>query len=361
MGDVKWIKIATDIFDNRKIRMIESMPDGDAIIVIWVKLLCLAGNINDKGFIYLTQEIPYTDQMLSVQFGKPLSTVQLALKTFKEFGMIEIVDDMLHISSWEKYQNVDGMEKIREQTRKRVADYRERKALEMESLQCSYCGDNATGYDHIIPVSRGGKDVDSNKVPCCIRCNRIKNDKPLVDFLNNNRSIIRDDLIAKNDKFSHFVTLRNATDRYEVTQCNALDIELERELDKDKELDKEREKEKTLIVSNDTICQTDVRQVIEKWNELQSFGITPVSKMSPDSKRYKSLVARIRQFGIDDVCKAIDNIKDSPWLLGQNKDGWMITLDWFVCPTNFQKVFDGNYIKKVAKPERDILNEWRNA
>ena len=116
-----------------------------------------------------------------------------------------------------------------------------------------------------------------------------------------------------------------------------------------------------MIVSNDTICQTDVRQVIEKWNELQSFGIVPVSKISPDSKRYKSLVARIRQFGIEDVCKAIDNVKDSPWLLGQNKDGWMITLDWFVCPTNFQKVFDGNYIKKVAKHERDILDEWRNA
>lgn len=294
MGDVKWIKIATDIFDNRKIRMIESMPDGDAIIVIWVKLLCLAGNINDKGFIYLTQEIPYTDQMLSVQFGKPLSTVQLALKTFKEFGMIEIVDDMLHISSWEKYQNVDGMEKIREQTRKRVADYRERKALESKSEVC------------------------------------------------------------------------NATCNATVTQCNALDIELERELDKELDKDKERDREKekdlkTLIVSNDTICQTDVRQVIEKWNELQSFGITPVSKMSPDSKRYKSLVARIRQFGIDDVCKAIDNIKDSPWLLGQNKDGWTIDIDWFAKPTNFQKVFDGNYIKKTAKPERDILNEWRNA
>ena len=289
MSDVKWIKIATDIFDNRKIRMIESMPDGDAIIVIWVKLLCLAGNVNDKGFIYLTQEIPYTDQMLSVQFGKPLSTVQLALKTFKEFGMIEIVDDMLHISSWEKYQNVDGMEKIREQTRKRVADYRERKALESKSEVC------------------------------------------------------------------------NATCNATVTQCNALDIELDKEkeidIERDKELDKEKDL-KTLIVSNDTICQTDVRQVIEKWNELQSFGITPVSKMSPDSKRYKSLVARIRQFGIEDVCKAIDNIKNSPWLLGQGKDGWMIDIDWFAKPTNFQKVFDGNYLKKT---ERNIVNEWRNA
>ena len=109
MADVKWIKITTDIFENRKIRQIEFLPDGDAIIVIWVKLLCLAGNINDSGFIYLTKEIPYTDQMLATQFNRPLATVQLALKTFEQFGMIEIIDNVLHISNWEKDQSVDRL------------------------------------------------------------------------------------------------------------------------------------------------------------------------------------------------------------------------------------------------------------
>lgn len=109
MSEVKWIKIAADIFDNRKIRQIVCIPDGDSIIVVWVKLLCLAGNINDSGMIYFTKEIPYTDQMLATQFNRPLATVQLALKTFENFGMIELVDNILHISNWEKYQNVDGM------------------------------------------------------------------------------------------------------------------------------------------------------------------------------------------------------------------------------------------------------------
>ena len=82
MADVKWIKVATDIFDNRKIKQIEIMPEGDSIIVIWIKLLCLAGSINDRGQIYLTQEIPYTDQMLATQFGRPLPIVKLALKVY---------------------------------------------------------------------------------------------------------------------------------------------------------------------------------------------------------------------------------------------------------------------------------------
>ena len=90
MADVKWIKMATDIFDNRKIRQIECLPDGDAIIVIWMKLLCLAGNINDMGYVYFTKEIPYTEQMLATQFNKPLATVQLALRTFEQFRMIEV-------------------------------------------------------------------------------------------------------------------------------------------------------------------------------------------------------------------------------------------------------------------------------
>ena len=111
MAEVKWIKIMTDMFDNRKIKQIETLPEGDAIIVIWVKLLCLAGNINDKGMIYLTSEIPYTEQMLSIQFNRPFPVIQLALRTFQNFKMIDIIDDILQISSWEKYQNVEGMEK----------------------------------------------------------------------------------------------------------------------------------------------------------------------------------------------------------------------------------------------------------
>jgi predicted phage replisome organizer len=117
MADVKWIKLATDIFDNRKIRQIECLPDGDSIIVVWVKLMCLAGNINDSGFVYFTKEIPYTDQMLSAQFNRPLTTVQLALKTFEQFGMIEVIDNVLRISNWEKYQSVDRLAEIREYNR----------------------------------------------------------------------------------------------------------------------------------------------------------------------------------------------------------------------------------------------------
>lgn len=115
MAEVKWIKITTDIFDNRKIKIIEKMPDGYAIIVVWVKLLCLAGTTNDGGQVYITQNIPYTERTLATQFNMPLATIQLALTTFEQFEMIERVDNFLQITNWEKYQSVDKMEKLKEQ------------------------------------------------------------------------------------------------------------------------------------------------------------------------------------------------------------------------------------------------------
>lgn len=118
MAEVKWIKVSTEMFNNnRKIKQIECMPEGDSILVIWLKLLLLAGNINDGGAIYLTPEIPYTDEMLANELRRPITTVRLALNTFQAFGMVEIIDDIMHLSSWEKYQSTDKLAEIREQNR----------------------------------------------------------------------------------------------------------------------------------------------------------------------------------------------------------------------------------------------------
>nr|DAO52381.1 MAG TPA: replisome organizer [Caudoviricetes sp.] len=117
------------MFDNRKIKQIGSMPEGDSLLLMWVQLLCLAGNVNDGGFIYLTKEIPYTDEMLATQFNKPISTVRLALKTFEQFGMIEIINNMIFLSSWEKYQSIDRLTAIREKDRERKRRKREAEKL----------------------------------------------------------------------------------------------------------------------------------------------------------------------------------------------------------------------------------------
>lgn len=111
----------------------------------------------------------------------------------------------------------------------------------------------------------------------------------------------------------------------------------------DIELDKDIDKDNNLIVSKDTIRQTDVRRVIEEWNKLQDVGIAPIRGIKPASKRCQMLKGRIREYGMDDLLKAMDNIRHSDFLRGENKNGWMITFDWFVKPNNFLKVLEGNY------------------
>ncbi|HAO61564.1 MAG TPA: hypothetical protein DCQ90_06510 [Erysipelotrichaceae bacterium] len=112
-ADVKWIKFVSDFFDNRKIKQIRKMPDSDAVIVIWVQILCLAGSTNDNGLVYFSKDIPYTDEMLATEFDRGIEVVRYALNIFVKFGMIEIIHDILMVSNWEKYQNQSKLEVLR--------------------------------------------------------------------------------------------------------------------------------------------------------------------------------------------------------------------------------------------------------
>lgn len=136
MADVKWIKITTDIFDDEKILLIESLPDSYAMITVWFKLLCLAGKQNNSG-VFMMGRIAYTDKMLATIFRMKESTVTMALKTFEQFGMIEIVDGVITIPNWGKHQNLDQMENRKEFMRNYMKGYREKqKALTSGKPNC---------------------------------------------------------------------------------------------------------------------------------------------------------------------------------------------------------------------------------
>ena len=136
MADVKWIKITTDIFDDEKILLIESLPDSYAIITVWFKLLCLAGKQNNSG-VFMMGKIAYTDKMLATIFRMKESTVTMALQTFEQFGMVEIIDGVITIPNWGKHQNLDQLESKKEYMRSYMKGYREKqKALTAGKPSC---------------------------------------------------------------------------------------------------------------------------------------------------------------------------------------------------------------------------------
>lgn len=152
-------------------------------------------------------------------------------------------------------------------------------------------------------------------------------------------------------------------DRYaSVTKNNeskSIELDIEKEIDIEIDQDKELEKENIITVSKDTVCQTkNVRRIIEAWNELGHYGIKPIGKISSASKRYRNVSARLREYGLEDILNGIEKIKMSDFLQGKNNRGWTITFDWFVLPSNFQKVIEGNYDNNEHGVEKKPQSEY---
>lgn len=158
-SDVKWIKITTDIFDDEKVLMIESMPSSDSIIVIWFKLLVLAGKQNNSGVFIMNNRIAYTDEMLASIFRRDIGLVRLALATFEQFGMIEIVDDVITIPNWGKHQTLDSYEKKKERDRIYQAKRRANQKLLIEKSSDTSADGHA---DQSLPVAVSEEERESD-------------------------------------------------------------------------------------------------------------------------------------------------------------------------------------------------------
>lgn len=287
------------MFDDEKIRLIEQMPDSDTILVIWVKLLAQAGKTNSSGYIFLSENIPYTDEMLATIFNRPLSTIRLALKTFEELGMIGIDDNsFISITNWEKHQNVEGLERIRRQTRERVRRHRKRKAgLLDDPNQCVYCNEKENlSIDHIIPTSKGGIDSNKNTVYACLSCNRQKNNHGLVKFLNDKLVMgeyVDVEGIRNNKKLKRHLTYSSKENRFKECNvtCNGSNAP-EEELEGDKE--------------------GDIKYIVEIVAYLNDMANR---NYRHTTRKTQSLIrARMNEgFTVDDFKQVID-IKTNEWL-----------------------------------------------
>ncbi|POO89209.1 phage replisome organizer, partial [Clostridium sp. 2-1] len=134
MADIKWIKLATCMPDDEKMKLIDAMKERDTIHYVWIRILLLGGKLNANGEIFLSEGKPLTSKMLAILFSRPIDAIKLALRVLSKFGMIEIAPDkVIRIVNWDKYQNIEGMEKVREQNRKRAETHREKKKWEKKA------------------------------------------------------------------------------------------------------------------------------------------------------------------------------------------------------------------------------------
>lgn len=330
-NEVKWIKIMTDIFDDEKMCAIESLPDGLIMELVWFKILCLAGKCNNNGFLYVANKIAYTDEMLAKIFRMEIGVVQRALTTFQDLEMIEVVDNTYMISNWTIHQNQNGLDDIREKNRLRQQKFRDRqKALTFgENPICAYCGDTATEIDHIVPKSKGGKDIESNKVFACRRCNSAKNDKDLADFLNMQMEYIDQDLVDSNSKLKKFVVWDNVTSRYVTLQRNVTSSI-------------------SISNSNSLSFSNSIKEIIDYLNIKTNKRYTYSNK---SINRY--ITGRLNDgFTIDDFKTVIDKKYDE-WI-GTEFEQYLKPTTLFA-PSHFEE-----YLNQPEKKKKDTAQERRD-
>lgn len=196
MSDIKWIKLTVNVFDDEKFDAIRTLPDGNDIQLAWVKLLCLAGTCNESGFLMLTKEIPYTDEMLASRFNMDIGVVQRAMMLFQKLEMVEVVDNIYMVSNWLKYQSGDRLDEIKEQHRQAQKRYREKQKLLGESKKSDVTRDVT---NDIIPSYSFISNNNINNLNYLINKNIYKDSNYL---LNNSLLLesIREWMIYKDNK-----------------------------------------------------------------------------------------------------------------------------------------------------------------
>ena len=163
MSEISWVKITVDMFDNRKIKQIRGLPEGNNIVLVWIMLLTIAGRCNAGGMIFLTENIAYTAESLARELDFEVPFIKMAIDTLSHFGMIRCNDSEFSVVNWEEYQDVDGMERAKMLNRERQKRWRDNQkqlpnVTPNVTSNASITQNNATDIDKEIDIEED-KDI----------------------------------------------------------------------------------------------------------------------------------------------------------------------------------------------------------
>lgn len=312
MSEIKWIKLKTDMFNDDKMKLIQALPSGDSIIVIWLRMLILAGISNADGYLMVSENIPYTEEMLGIIFNKPLSIIRLALDTFKTYGMLEENNVGFYITDFSENQS-EKIKDIREYNRIKKAESREKakqKILEMSNK------------------------TDAEKALIC------------QDFSEDMSMACQGDI---QDNVNDSVNDMSMTCQGQSQECQGTDIDIDKDINininnniSPKNSDFECRQERL-----------DYKRIADIFN-LTCKDLPKVRSLSDERKRkIKTLLTSLTK---SKVLPALDtygklqyifNLADeSDFLSGRDSPNNWCGFDWLIQPKNAIKVIEGNYKNK---------------
>ncbi len=248
MAKIKWIKLDLGMSDDEKMKIIDSMPERDTVHYVWIRLLIQAGKTNAAGSIFLNQNIPYTKEMLSIIFNRPIELIEFSLKILENLKMIEVDENnIINILNWDKHQNVESMDKIREQTRKRVEKHRAKnKTNNNENAADNTDCDNAVKLD----LEESSDNIEQ------------------YDLEDNSDNIFEENLEEECNDFSNVTVTRQ--NKKEIENKKKIEIESERSKETENRKDHNTEIENEVLksieveISSETFSEADILEYIDK-------------------------------------------------------------------------------------------------
>ena len=302
MAEMQWIKLRIDMFDDEKIKIIQAMPDGDALLVIWIRLIALAGKCNTNGLVLVDDEFPYTDEMLATIFNKPLQTVRLAIMTFERFRMVERTTKGIYVTNFEKHQNIEGMERIRESNRVRKQRERERKRILLLEEKTSVAVqelDQETAKDQNVTNEVTGMSRDKS---CDFTQQKEDKDKEYINISSDEDILSASSIEPDLQPSKEYIRYQQIMDDYNNTCTNLRKIQ--------------------------TVSEERKRKIRTLMNGMDK------DKIMPDKTVYERLHAIF--------CLA----NDSDFLSGRIGNWNGCSFDWLINKTNALKVLEGTYANK---------------
>ena len=155
MYEIQWFKVESNIFSNRKIQIVLKLPEGDTYFRVWMQLIALAVECNNKGRLEIGEDNPMTIQNFSKIMGKSNKKIEKILEKFLELEMLVKEGETFLIKNWDKYQSIEKYEKYQKQGRERQRRYREKHKSEIEKSNVIQTLSNAE--------EKNTKDLENSK------------------------------------------------------------------------------------------------------------------------------------------------------------------------------------------------------
>ena len=131
MGERRYVKLKTDMYEDTKFKIIDTKPERDVIHYVWNRIVLLAGKVNLEGDLYLSKNIPYTIETLAIEFNRDIAQIKLSLDVFIKLDMVEITEEKIYrVKNFAKHQNIKVKEEIK--AKDKVEEIKIKEAVEKE-------------------------------------------------------------------------------------------------------------------------------------------------------------------------------------------------------------------------------------